>query len=262
MNEEQERDQDSVCIKQIGKGSFSNVYLFENKEYVSGSLNLESLLNIRSFKIKDPFFIIKEVDLSKLVNKYLYKGNPIENKIKYRPRFHNDKKLIIKQIKESDTFNPKGITIKKNNNYVDKLNDTTSVNITPWDKKITETINVNYSEEEYYYNRLQDLIESEILILKNLHHNNIIKFFSSTLTNDVYSIKMEYCDLGDLYTILKEKGKHIYEYVTILRFSLLLSNGLLLIWSIGFFEVISFLRITIIIYLCNLHILSSILPTT
>lgn len=210
MNEEQQ-EQDSICIRQIGRGSFSNVYLFENKEYTSGSLNLESLLNIRSFKIKDPFFIIKEVDLSKLVNKYLYKGNPIENKIKYRPRFHNDKKLIIKQIKESDTFNPKGITIKKNNNYVDKLNDTTSVNITPWDKKITETINVNYSEEEYYYNRLQDLIESEILILKNLHHNNIIKFFSSTLTNDVYSIKMEYCDLGDLYTILKEKGKHIYE---------------------------------------------------
>ena len=208
MNEEQQ-EQDSICIRQIGRGSFSNVYLFENKVYTSGSLNLESLLNIRSFKIKDPFFIIKEVDLSKLVNKYLYKGNPIENKIKYRPRFHNDKKLIIKPVKENDTFNPKGITIKKS--HYDKLNDTTSVNITPWDKKITETINVNYSEEEYYYNRLQDLIESEILILKNLHNNNIIKFFSSTLTNDVYSIKMEYCDLGDLYTILKEKGKHIYE---------------------------------------------------
>jgi serine/threonine protein kinase len=207
MNEEQESDQDSICIKQIGKGSFSNVYLFENKEYTSGSLNLESLLNIRSFKIKDPFFIIKEVDLTKLVNKYLYKGNPIENKIKYRPRFHNDKKLIIKP-KENDTFNPKGIAIK---NTVSKLNDTTSVNITPWDRKLTQTINVNYSEEEYYYNRLQDLIESEILILKNLHHNNIIKFFSSSLTNDVYSIKMEYCDLGDLYTILKEKGKHIYD---------------------------------------------------
>jgi serine/threonine protein kinase len=107
----------------------------------------------------------------------------------------------------SETFNTKGITIKKNS----RLNDTASVNITPWHRKITQTINVNYSEEEYYYNRLQDLIESEILILKNLHHKNIIKFFSSTLNNDVYSIKMEYCEFGDLYTILKEKGKHIYE---------------------------------------------------
>lgn len=211
---EEEQEECSICIKIIGKGSFSNVYLFENKEYISGSLNLESLLNIRSFKIKDPFFIIKEVDLTKLVNKYLYKGNPnfkLENKIKYRPRFHNElvKKLINKPIKESDIINPNGITIPSKSK--DRLNDTTSVNITPWDRKFTKTINVNYSEEEYYYNRLQELIESEILILKNLHHNNIIKFFSSTLNNDVYSIKMEYCEFGDLYTILKEKGKHIYE---------------------------------------------------
>lgn len=227
-----DEEQDSICIKQIGKGSFSNVYLFENTQYISGSLNLESLLNIKSFKIKDPFFIIKEVDLTKLVNKYLYKGNPIENKIKYRPRFNNEKKFITKsnltsncdKIKSLDSnikksldcdiknfldcdMNPRGIKIPASS----KLIDTTSVNITPWDRKFTQTININYSEEEYYYNRLQDLIESEILILKNLHHNNIIKFFSSTLTNDVYSIKMEYCEFGDLYTILKEKGKHIYE---------------------------------------------------
>jgi hypothetical protein len=84
MNEEE----DSICIRQIGRGSFSNVYLFENKNNLSESLNLESLLNIRSFKIKDSFFIIKEIDLTKLVHKYLYKGNPIENKIKYRPRFN------------------------------------------------------------------------------------------------------------------------------------------------------------------------------
>ena len=204
-------DEDSICIKQIGRGSFSNVYLFENKEYLTGSLNLESLLNIRSFKIKDPYFIIKEVDLTKLVNKYLYKGNPIENKIKYRPRFNNEKRLQQTNQKGNvveGSVNTRGITIKKNN----RLNDTASVNITPWDRKITQTINVNYSEEEYYYNRLQDLIESEILILKNLHHFNIIKFFSSTLTNDVYSIKMEYCELGDLYSILKEKGKYTYDF--------------------------------------------------
>lgn len=211
MDEEQDQDKDSICIKQIGRGSFSNVFLFENKEYISGSLNLESLLNIRSFKIKDPFFIIKEVDLTKLVNKYLYKGNPIDNKIKYRPRFNNEivKKNLPNAICVKDNYSdPKGITIPPK---PVKLNDTTSVNITPWDKKFTQTINVNASEEEYYYNRLQDLIESEILILKNLHHINIIKFFSSTFNNDVYSIKMEYCELGDLYTILKEKGKHIYE---------------------------------------------------
>lgn len=205
-------DEDSICIKQIGRGSFSNVYLFENKDYLTGSLNLESLLNIRSFKINDPYFIIKEVDLTKLVNKYLYKGNPIENKIKYRPRFNNEKRNLQQNNSKGSlieaSFNSRGIVIKNNN----KLNDTASVNITPWDRKFTQTINVNYSEEEYYYNRLQDLIESEILILKNLHHFNIIKFFSSSLTNDVYSIKMEYCELGDLYSILKEKGKHIYDF--------------------------------------------------
>ena len=219
---------DSVCIKQIGKGSFSNVYLFENKEYTKDSLNLESLLNFRSFRIKEPFFIIKEVDLTKLVYKYLYKGNPVANKIKYRPRFNDrviNKKENVGKI-DFDIGNGNGIENENRNGIENEaengikikkrgLEQTTSVNITPWDKqfekRFTQTIKVNYTEEEYYYYRLQELIESEILILKNLSHKNIIKFFSSTVSNDVYSIKMEYCELGDLYSILKEKGKHIYD---------------------------------------------------
>lgn len=191
-------NEDSVCIKQIGKGSFSNVYLFENKEYASGSLNLSSIFT--NLKQKDPFFIIKEMDLSKLVYKYLYKGNPVANKIKYRPSFKNDNKkteITKNDIQIESSVN--GIKIKKDTS----LNKTTSVNITPY---LTQTIKVNYTEEEYYYNRLKELIESEILILRNLNHDNIIKYFSSIVLNDVYSIKMEYCELGDLHNLLKEKG--------------------------------------------------------
>lgn len=190
-------NEDSVCIKQIGKGSFSNVYLFENKEYVSGSLNLSSIFT--NLKKKEPFFIIKEMDLSKLVYKYLYKGTPVSNKIKYRPSFKNDKIKQITKSNEIEIESVNGIKIKKN----EPLNRTTSVNITPY---LTQTIKVNYTEEEYYYNRLRELIESEILILRNLNHDNIIKYFSSIIINDVYSIKMEYCELGDLYSLLKEKG--------------------------------------------------------
>ena len=206
-------NENSVCIKQIGKGSFSNVYLFENKEYISGSLNLSSIFT-NLIKKPEPFFIIKEMDLSKLVYKYLYKGNPIANKIKYRPSFKNDKinQITKNQIKTNEKSQASGIDIKKK----DTLNDTTSVNITPYyvsGKNFTQTIKVNYTEEEYYYNRLRELIESEILILRNLNHNNIIKYFSSIILNDVYSIKMEYCELGDLYSLLKEKGnKHSSEF--------------------------------------------------
>jgi len=199
-------NEDSVCIKQIGKGSFSNVYLFENREYVSGSLNLSSIFT--NLKQKEPFFIIKEMDLSKLVYKYLYKGNPVANKIKYRPSFKNDNKIVTKKKElEIKSCNVScGIEIKRN----EHLNKTTSVNITPY---LTQTIKVNYTEEEYYYNRLRELIESEILILRNLNHDNIIKYFSSIILNDVYSIKMEYCELGDLYGLLKEKGnKHSSEF--------------------------------------------------
>ena len=149
------------------------------------------------------------MDLSKLVYKYLYKGNPIANKIKYRPSFKNDPIIIKKDIVLEDTTN--GIQIQK----TDYLKETTSVNITPYyiPEKIFNQQKINYTEEEYYYIRLRELIESEILILRNLNHNNIIKYFGSIILNDVYSIKMEYCNLGDLYSLLKEKGnKHSSEF--------------------------------------------------
>ena len=48
-------------------------------------------------------------------------------------------------------------------------------------------------------------------ILKKLSHNNIIKYFSSNIDmsngNQIYCIKMEYCNYGDLYTVLKKQSK-------------------------------------------------------
>ena len=203
-------NENCICIKQIGKGSFSNVYLFENKECIS-SLSLSSLFT--NVKLQEPFFIIKEMDLSKLVHKYLYKGNPVANKIKYRPTFKNEP-ILIKNNSLETIEDKNGIEIK---NY---LKETTSVNITPYHipGKNFNQPKIDYTEEEYYYIRLRELIESEILILRNLNHQNIIKYFGSSILNDVYSIKMEYCNLGDLYSLLKEKGnkqsldyqKHIY----------------------------------------------------
>lgn len=145
---------DGNCIKQIGKGSFANVYLFEQ------DIMLSSIFNTTS----SSYFIIKEIDVSKLINKYT-------------------KRLPCK------------ININKK---IKNLSVTPPVN------------NITNNEEELYYNKkLKELINSEINILNELNHDNIIKYYSSSCCNDIYSIKMEYCNLGDLYNILKGNNPDI-----------------------------------------------------
>jgi serine/threonine protein kinase len=157
-------DEEFKCLKQIGRGSFANVYLFENTVPVE-SIDFGSLINLK--KNNEPeFFIIKEIDIAKLARKH--KG-------------------------------------KKRN----KIPSSKIISPTPY---TTPTINV--SEDEYYHTKLKDLIDSEIHVLKMMNHPNIIKFFSSSLDYDIYSLKMEYCNLGDVFSILKEKNlstNDIYE---------------------------------------------------
>lgn len=152
-------------INQIGKGAFSNVFLCEYKDNTN-----YILFNIFDKK-ESELFIIKQINLDKLVNKYMKKSK----------------------------FN----ILKNTNNNI-----TQSLNITPYSNK--DILKMLNTEEEYYYKKLKNLIDSEIDILKKISHNNIIKFYKSSLDiidhDQIYNIEMEYCNYGDLYSILKNKS--------------------------------------------------------
>lgn len=175
-------------IKQIGKGAFSNVYLCKKDKVNKNSsllLSIDKYMGIlEEFDNPDDFFIIKEINIDNLVRKYMNKSRAeILNRI-----YSHDSASLSKQA---------------------------SVNITPYSNKSPvfnkEIMKKLDTEEEYYYKRLKDLIDSEIEILKKLNHYNIIKYFSSNIdmsnSNQIYCIKMEYCNYGDLYTILKKQTK-------------------------------------------------------
>lgn len=160
-------------IKKIGKGSFSNVYLCncQNQSllFLSGIYNdevdeLDDLQNL---------FIVKEINTNSLVRKYMSKA---KNSIK--------KYITHKQVSSGSGSG--------------------SVCITPYSKNLKVALIKLESEEEYYYKRLTDLIQSEIEILTRLLHVNVIKYINSSVNNKIYSIEMEYCQYGDLHTILKD----------------------------------------------------------
>jgi len=158
---------DYNVIKQIGKGSFSNVHLCK-KNKNSSLLLLSGICNDENYM--DELFIIKEVNLDNLVRKYVKKSRGTK------------------------------MTTVKYNKFV---SETKSVNITPYNNRLNAMAQQHNLEEEYYYKRLKDLIESEIEVLKKLNHENIIKYFSSDMKDQIYYIKMEYCSYGDVYSILK-----------------------------------------------------------
>ena len=161
-------------IKHIGKGSFSNVYLCK-ENYINSSLNLSSLLFGEQETTKN-LFIIKEINIDNLVLKYIRK----------RKKEPFERVIIIEQHKSAGKQE--------------------SVAITPYSYiKDKKNLAILKSEEEYYYIKYKNLIESEIEILKRIDHENIIKFFSSNMSLNIYIIKIEYCLYGDLYSILKEQ---------------------------------------------------------
>ena len=148
-------DDKTEIIKQIGKGSFSNVYLCRQ--------DLPFLFETADI---DEYFIVKEININHLVKKYVGSSKKYE-------------RVIDKQ-----------------------QNSQMELNITPYIKNdrvfITRT-----TEQDYYYKRLQELIESEIDVLYNLQHENIIKFYECKKMAGIYHLHMEYCEFGDVYDYLK-----------------------------------------------------------
>jgi serine/threonine protein kinase len=51
------------------------------------------------------------------------------------------------------------------------------------------------------------MIESEIDLLKNLHHDNIVKYIGFVKSDDCLNIILEYCENGSLHSICKAYGK-------------------------------------------------------
>lgn len=145
-------------IKQIGKGSFSNVFLCTNQVPLLINENDET----------DELFIVKEININELVNKYMLNA---ENK------FKETYKKVLKEKK-------------------------VDVNITPY-KQTKDIYDIKNKEYEYYFNRLKQLIETEIEILSNIDHKNIIKFYGYSYNKGIYYLKMEYCNKGDVYEYLK-----------------------------------------------------------
>lgn len=80
------------------------------------------------------------------------------------------------------------------------------LSITPYDKGQP----MRTDENEYYYKRLEDLINTEIEVIGTLHHKNIIAYYDHSISSDVYRLEIEYCDMGDVHDILKNKS-NIYQ---------------------------------------------------
>lgn len=173
MNSENGIDKLNI-IKQVGKGSFSNVYLCQCSQL--GSLQLDDI---------PTKYIVKEININSLVRKYL--GEAIANK----PNRYNKQK---------------GARYGHNDNTLD-------VNITPYEKGGWQVEDVNASEE-YYFARLKELVESEVEAMLLLDHENIIKLYGSKFENGEFFLTMEYCELGDVYQTLRSNGKGMsYSFV-------------------------------------------------
>ena len=130
--------------------------------------------NIFSFDEDYNYMVIKKIDLGKLIEKYI--GKHKANKMSFR---------------------------------LDKEVNTISHQITPWQKNYMEHLEDQKEEDEiqYYKDKLQKLIQSEVDLLYNIYHYNVIKMFDYSINiNELkfeYILKFEYMNCGDLYKLLK-----------------------------------------------------------
>lgn len=165
--------QNYEVIKQIGKGSFSNVFLCKN----------EIPLFINEAESHEELFIIKEININELVKKYMINAK-----------------------------NKNNINKNKNVSEISEEEKSVKVNITPY--KDSVNMDVKNKEYEYYYNRLRQLIESEIEVLSSLDHENIIKFYGYTYDSGIYYLRMEYCNGGDVYEYLKGNNRNFFNGIS------------------------------------------------
>jgi serine/threonine protein kinase len=147
-------------IKQIGKGSFSNVYLCKQKNNILSNIGYKDIgykdigykdsgykdSGYKDSGYKDGLFIIKEININELVKNYMRGKSKVKNCDEYE--------------------------------YEDENRD-------------------------YYYKRLEELIDGEIDVLTMMDHENVVKFYGYIKKKGVYYLRMEYCDLGDVYELLK-----------------------------------------------------------
>jgi serine/threonine protein kinase len=138
--------------------------------------------NIFAFDEEYSHIVLKKINLGKLIEKYIGK--------------HKAKKMIFKEI----------TTVK-----------TISHQFTPWGKNYMDELNDNSEDEIIYYkDKLKKLIQSEVDLLYNIYHYNIIKMFDYSININEkqfeYILKFEYMNCGDLYKILKSNYEPFEKY--------------------------------------------------
>jgi serine/threonine protein kinase len=139
--------------------------------------------------------VIKRIGKGSFSNVYLCKYDTIS------PFFEEDADnvFIVKEINLNDLTRKYIRNKRKKQMMASRSNEKVDVNITPFN---TSRYNVD-KERDYYYNRLKELIESEIQLLSNINHTNIIKFYGYAKRQGIYYLRMEYCQGGDVYDYLK-----------------------------------------------------------
>ena len=175
MNHVSEKIDQLDIIKQIGKGSFSKVYLCRFKDT---SMNESLDLSSRDTELMKQEFIVKEINLQSLVSKY------INNNAEQRQKRNNRNVLNIRN--HCDPVNPNITPYSQNGGFV-----------------VRGDIAAKTKEEEYYFKRLRELIESEVEVLNLLDHPNVIRFQGCAQNDCVYYLNMEYCNGGDVHDLLK-----------------------------------------------------------
>ncbi len=138
--------------------------------------------NLFTFDEEYTYIVLKKINLAKLIEKYIGKKKA--------------KKMIFKEM----------TTVK-----------TISHQITPWGKNYMDDLEEDSDDEIIYYkDKLQKLIQSEVDLLYNIYHLNIIKMFDYSININEkqfeYILKFEYMNCGDLYKILKSNYEPFEKY--------------------------------------------------
>lgn len=139
----------------------------------------DSIFNLED---EQTYIVVKKINLIKLIEKYI--GKQRANRM-----------------------------IFKDDNHVKTL----SHQITPWQKNYMEEVEEeNDDEVRYYKDKLQKLIQSEVDLLYNIYHYNIVKMYDYKINiNELkfeYVLKFEYMNYGDLYKILKSNSEPFEKY--------------------------------------------------